>query len=100
MHHEKNVKSQIQNLNIEIYRAKICIFQIYVLIVRFAKKNLLRKHGSITLHTQHSVYDIINLPDSIYRKAQSSAYAELEHAVSTVNDGPHKPSAYDIRFDR
>lgn len=40
------------------------------------------------------------IPDSIQRKAQSRAYAELEHAVSSVNDGPHRPRAYDIRLER
>jgi len=39
-------------------------------------------------------------PLMIYLYAQSNAYAELEHAVSTVNDGPHKPSAYERRFER
>ena len=39
-------------------------------------------------------------PLIIYLYAQSNAYAELEHAVSTVNDGPHKPSAYERRFER
>lgn len=32
-------------------------------------------------------------PLMIYLYAQSNAYAELEHAVSTVNDGPHNPNA-------
>lgn len=39
-------------------------------------------------------------PLMMYLYAQSKAYAELEQAVSTVNEGPHRPKAYEMRFDK
>lgn len=39
-------------------------------------------------------------PLIIYLYAQSNAYADEEQAVSTVIEGPHKPKAYERRFER
>lgn len=41
-----------------------------------------------------------HVPFLIYLNAKSKAYAELLQAVSTVNDGPRKPKAKLIRFER